>query len=88
MSDVKDARYTCHTGDHQKPVTTVAISSGVWQGHGPITRDKGGHGELGHAPEPRCMHAWGIPSQTFGLGLLFGRTEVIISASQGSCEAY
>lgn len=88
MSDAEDSRRTGHTGGHQKPVTMVAISSGVQQGHGPITRDKDGHRELGHAPELHCVHAWSTPSQTFGLGLLFGRMEVIISASQGSCEAY
>ena len=33
-------------------------------------------GEPGHMPETHCLYSWGKPSQSFGLGLLYGKNEV------------
>lgn len=77
MSKDGDARHNGHTGDHQKTMTTVSLSQ---------VSDRAMSQSGGMRTD--CLCASGKPSQTSGLSLLFGKTKVIISASQGSCEAY
>lgn len=75
MSKDGDVRHNSHTGDHQKAMTTVSLS---------LVSDRAMSGGM----RTDCLCALGKPSQTSGLSLLFGKTKAIISASQGSCEAY